>query len=248
MQNGKDPAATAHPGFESLDAFAEEFPARRVVDVAGVCGVVAVEGGGALQFDAGGLDAVLAAHVEGGLGGVTPALREAEHAGVDQAVGAAPAGRGPLQQLERLVAERTTELEQSNRDLEAFSRQLAHELRTPIGQVVGLADLLRSSAWERLTEGEREWLRLELGEGLDIYSFRKGRGCVACNDTGYKGRRGIYEYLKISDPIRTLINERKPSIVMRDKAIEMGMRTLREDGIRCILDGYTTVEEVLKYT
>lgn len=64
------------------------------------------------------------------------------------------------EQLERLVAERTAELEQTNRDLEAFSRQLAHELRTPIGQVVGLADLLKSSAWERLAEGEREWLRL----------------------------------------------------------------------------------------
>ena len=65
------------------------------------------------------------------------------------------------QALERLVAERTAELEQSNRDLEAFSRQLAHELRTPIGQVAGLADLLKSRAWERLAEDEREWLRLQ---------------------------------------------------------------------------------------
>jgi PAS domain S-box-containing protein len=64
------------------------------------------------------------------------------------------------EQLERLVAERTTELEQNNRDLEAFARQLAHELRTPISQVVGLADLLKSRAWERLAEDEREWLRL----------------------------------------------------------------------------------------
>ena len=64
------------------------------------------------------------------------------------------------EQLERQVAERTAELEHSNRDLEAFSRQLAHELRTPIGQVAGLADLLKSRAWERLTEEEREWLRL----------------------------------------------------------------------------------------
>jgi hypothetical protein len=64
------------------------------------------------------------------------------------------------EQLERLVAERTAELEQSNRDLEAFARQLAHELRTPIGQVAGLSDLLKSKAWERLDENEREWLRL----------------------------------------------------------------------------------------
>jgi len=63
--------------------------------------------------------------------------------------------------LERMVADRTAELEHSNRDLEAFSRQLAHELRTPIGQIAGLADLLKSRAWERLTEEEREWLRLQ---------------------------------------------------------------------------------------
>lgn len=64
------------------------------------------------------------------------------------------------EQLERLVADRTAELEQSNRDLEAFSRQLAHELRTPIGQVAGLSDLIKSQAWGRLTPEEREWLRL----------------------------------------------------------------------------------------
>jgi hypothetical protein len=65
------------------------------------------------------------------------------------------------QALERQVAERTAALEHSNRDLEAFSRQLAHELRTPISQVVGLADLLRSRAWDRLGDDEREWLRLQ---------------------------------------------------------------------------------------
>ena len=78
--------------------------------------------------------------------------------------------------------------------------------------------------------------------------FFHGVGCMQCNETGYRGRRGIYEYLRISDPVRDLINERKPTIIIRDKAVELGMRTLREDGIRCILDGHTTVEEVLKYT
>jgi type IV pilus assembly protein PilB len=78
--------------------------------------------------------------------------------------------------------------------------------------------------------------------------FYFGAGCNYCNHTGYKGRRGIYEYLSVKDPIRELINQRKPTLVIRDKAIELGMRTLRDDGVRCILDGYTTVEEVLKYT
>ena len=83
---------------------------------------------------------------------------------------------------------------------------------------------------------------------IEDRSFYFGEGCEKCNDTGYRGRRGIYEYLQINDPIRDLISQRKPSLVLREKAIELGMRTLREDGVRCILDGYTTAEEILKYT
>jgi len=78
--------------------------------------------------------------------------------------------------------------------------------------------------------------------------FYFGEGCAACNHTGYKGRCGVFEYMRISDPVRELINQRKATIVIRDKAKEVGMRSLREDGIRCILDGYSTVEEVLRYT
>ncbi len=78
--------------------------------------------------------------------------------------------------------------------------------------------------------------------------FYYGAGCATCNDTGYRGRRGIYEYLQISDPIRELINNRQPTLLIRDKAIELGMQSMREDGIRCILDGYTTVDEVARYT
>jgi type IV pilus assembly protein PilB len=79
-------------------------------------------------------------------------------------------------------------------------------------------------------------------------NFYYGKGCEACNHTGYKGRKGIYELLKISDPIRELINQRAPGVVLRQKAIELGMTTLREDGLRSIYDGETTIEEVLKYT
>lgn len=78
--------------------------------------------------------------------------------------------------------------------------------------------------------------------------FYYGRGCGACNDTGYKGRKGIYELLTVTDPIRNLINERAPTVVIRQKAVELGMVTLREDGLRGIFDGDTTIEEVLKYT
>lgn len=78
--------------------------------------------------------------------------------------------------------------------------------------------------------------------------FYYGGGCSYCNDTGYHGRRGLYEYLSVSEPIRQMINERQPTIVIRDKAISLGMTTMRQHGIQCLLDGYTTVDEVLKYT
>jgi type IV pilus assembly protein PilB len=84
----------------------------------------------------------------------------------------------------------------------------------------------------------------DLGEKVFYY----GRGCSTCNDTGYRGRKGIFELLTISDPIRGLINERAPSVVMRQKAVELGMITLRDDGLRSIFEGETTIEEIVKYT
>jgi type IV pilus assembly protein PilB len=97
------------------------------------------------------------------------------------------------------------------------------------------------------TEKQLEMLNLsphDLGDKV----FHYGRGCSACNDTGYKGRKGIFELLVISDAIRTLINERAPTVVVRQKAVELGMVTLREDGLRGIFEGDTTIEEVVKYT
>jgi type IV pilus assembly protein PilB len=89
--------------------------------------------------------------------------------------------------------------------------------------------------------------------GLSIHevgdkNFYYGSGCAECNNTGYKGRKGIYELLDITEPIRELITARAPSVVIRQKAIELGMSTLRADGLRSIFNGETTIEEVLKYT
>jgi len=84
----------------------------------------------------------------------------------------------------------------------------------------------------------------DLGEKTFYY----GRGCSACNDTGYKGRKGIFELLVIGDAVRALINERAPTVVIRQKAIELGMIPLREDGLRSIFEGNTTIEEIVKYT
>jgi len=97
------------------------------------------------------------------------------------------------------------------------------------------------------TENQLSLLNLsphDIGDKVFYY----GRGCANCNDTGYKGRKGIFELLVVSDSVRELINERAPTVVIRQKAVEEGMITLREDGLRGIFDGETTIEEVLKYT
>jgi type IV pilus assembly protein PilB len=97
------------------------------------------------------------------------------------------------------------------------------------------------------TEGQLALLNLSAHD-LGNKVFHYGRGCTTCNDTGYRGRKGIFELLVISEAIRTLINERAPTVVVRQKAVELGMVPLREDGLRGIFEGDTTIEEVVKYT
>ena len=97
------------------------------------------------------------------------------------------------------------------------------------------------------TEAQLAMLNLSVHD-LGDKVFYYGRGCSSCNDTGYRGRKGIFELLTINDTIRTLINERAPTVVLRQKAVELGMVTLREDGLRGIFEGDTTIEEVVKYT
>jgi len=78
--------------------------------------------------------------------------------------------------------------------------------------------------------------------------FYTGRGCDVCDQSGYKGRRGLFELLDITDGLRDMITDKAPTVVLKQKAIELGMHTLREDGLRNIYEGNTTIEEVLKYT
>jgi len=87
-------------------------------------------------------------------------------------------------------------------------------------------------------------LRKDLGDR----KFYFGAGCEDCNQGGYRGRTGLFEMIKVNDTFREMINSGAATLVLKQKAIEQGMRTLREDGLRSILDGETTVEEVLKYT
>ncbi len=78
--------------------------------------------------------------------------------------------------------------------------------------------------------------------------FFYGDGCAECSNTGYRGRVGLFEMIVVSDAIRELINNRAPTLTIKQKALEQGMRSLRDDGLRAIFDGNSTIEEVLKYT
>lgn len=86
--------------------------------------------------------------------------------------------------------------------------------------------------------------RSDVGDNLFYY----GKGCSYCNNTGYKGRKAITELLVMNPKINDLILGNAPAIAIREKARELGMVTMREDGVRAILNGETTMEEVLKYT
>jgi type IV pilus assembly protein PilB len=74
----------------------------------------------------------------------------------------------------------------------------------------------------------------------------RGRGCAACKGTGYKGRAGIFEWLRITEAVRELIMARAPAAVIQRTAAEQGMETLRDAGLHAITGGLTTVEEVMR--
>ena len=117
--------------------------------------------------------------------------------------------------------------------------------------VLGQRLLRRICLQCRTTYRPSEMLLAQLGlsqRDIGDRRFFHGKGCDTCNQTGYKGRKGIFELLKITDPLRELINERAPTVTLKEKAIELGMITLRQDGLRSIFAGDTTIEEVLKYT
>jgi type II secretory ATPase GspE/PulE/Tfp pilus assembly ATPase PilB-like protein len=74
------------------------------------------------------------------------------------------------------------------------------------------------------------------------------KGCEECREIGYKGRTGIFEIFVIDDEVRHMINKRSSSFVLRQRARELGMRTLREDGVRKVLAGITSADEVISIT
>jgi general secretion pathway protein E/type IV pilus assembly protein PilB len=97
------------------------------------------------------------------------------------------------------------------------------------------------------TEAELRLLNVT-ADSLQTATIQKGRGCNDCSNTGFRGRMGIFEIFAIDDEARKLIYDKAPTSVLRTRAREMGMRTLREDGIRKALAGLTTPEEVIRAT
>lgn len=79
-------------------------------------------------------------------------------------------------------------------------------------------------------------------------SFYRGRGCGACNNTGFKGRTGLFEFMPITDEVRELIHRGASTEELRDAAMRAGMKTLRQVGMEKIYEGVTTVEEVVRET
>jgi len=98
-----------------------------------------------------------------------------------------------------------------------------------------------------LTETELRALRIEPGQLRDA-QVMKAVGCEHCRNIGYKGRMGIFEVFIIDDEARHMINKRTPTLPLRRRARELGMRTLREDGVRKVLAGLTSAEEVISIT
>ncbi len=98
-----------------------------------------------------------------------------------------------------------------------------------------------------LNETEMRALRVEASQ-LGEAQVMKPVGCEHCRGTGYRGRMGIFEMFVIDDDVRHMINNKKSTLLLRQRARELGMRTLREDGVRKVLAGMTSAEEVISIT
>ena len=101
------------------------------------------------------------------------------------------------------------------------------------------------SAPYRPQTGDLKWLGVE---ALASHVLRRGTGCPMCRQTGYRGRLGTFELLTLDDDIRALIQNRATASKIKQSAVGAGMRTLRDDGIRKVLAGATTISEVERVT
>jgi MSHA biogenesis protein MshE len=97
-----------------------------------------------------------------------------------------------------------------------------------------------------LAAHEREWLRYELGDRVDSFQYRHGRGCPHCANTGYQGRQAIYEFLEMNNALVEAVNHGDPNEFIRIGREQMAGETLRRDAVRLVTSGRTTVEEAMR--
>ncbi len=97
------------------------------------------------------------------------------------------------------------------------------------------------------TDRERKMLG-SMARNVDNMRMFKGAGCPVCHGSGYKGRKGLFEIFTVDDTVQRMIFDKAPTLTLRARVREMGMRTLREDGMLKVASGMTTLEEVLRAT
>jgi type IV pilus assembly protein PilB len=85
-------------------------------------------------------------------------------------------------------------------------------------------------------------------ERLDEYQVYRGKGCGTCNNTGYKGRIGLYEIMFFNDEIGEFVLNGASTLELKREAVRQGMKTLRMSGIEKIGEGMTSIEEVVRVT
>jgi len=110
-----------------------------------------------------------------------------------------------------------------------------------------LVRLICEDCKEPIPIPDAERIRSEFGSDLPDALYH-GKGCTSCGGSGYRGRKGLFEIMPISDTLRTHITDRDANQVIRQTAVREGMKSLRQDGWRLIQQGVTTVEEVLRVT
>jgi type IV pilus assembly protein PilB len=124
---------------------------------------------------------------------------------------------------------------------------LASSIRATIAQRLVRVICEKCAAPYTPTEREIELLGSAAIQFKEV-KLLKGKGCAACGQTGYHGRKGLYEIFVINDEVSQMIYNKTPLVELRARARELGMRTLREDGLRKVVSGITTLEEVLSVT
>jgi len=110
-----------------------------------------------------------------------------------------------------------------------------------------LVRLICKHCREEMPQEEVDRLTSELDDDVPPVLYR-GRGCRNCQNTGYRGRQGVFEMMPVTDEVRNLILSRASSRAIRKVAVEQGMKSLRQDGWRLVAEGRTTVEEVIRMT